>query len=418
MSAAHTLLLNAGELVTLGELGPGPHRGPLRQLRAVSGGAVWMADGAIRASGLMSDVLSQIPNDADPEVIDAHGATVVPGLVDPHTHLLYQGSRTDEYPMRLAGLSYLEIGRQGGGITRTTTATREAGFWSLLTALTRRLDHLLANGTTTVEVKTGYGLSTEHELRCLDAILAAGRLHPADVIPTLLAAHAIPAEYGNNPDGYIDLIIKEILPVVAGKAYFFDVFCEDGHFDAEQASRLLRAAKRHGLRARIHADEFTDQGAAGLAAAESAIAADHLCRAAEPGLRAMAAAGVVAVLLPAARFFLLADRYADARKLLDMGIAVALGSDHSPAAPTESMLFVIGLACAELRMSPAEALTAATYNAAHALGLGERLGALTPGRQADLLVLDVHSYQDIPLHMSRPLVRTVIKRGTAHTYTV
>lgn len=406
-----TLLLGAGELVTLTELGPGAHRGPLDALETIQDGAVWMVDGAIRAVGATADVLGQLPPDAAPEVIDADGATVVPGLVDAHTHLLYEGARPDEYPLRLAGLSYLEIGRRGGGIGRTTARTREASFSQLFGALTRRLDRLLANGTTTVEVKTGYGLSERHELLGLDVLLAADRAHTIDIVPTFLAAHAVPPEYTDDPDGYVDLIIERMLPKAAERAAFCDVFCEEGYFTLEQSLRLLQAAAARGMRARVHADEITDQGAAALAAEVGAASADHVCCSSEASLRAMAQAGVIAVLLPATRFFLLAERYADARRMHELGVPVALGSDHSPTAPTESLLFVLGLACAELRMSAAEALVAGSRNAAASLGIDRRVGSLAVGMQADLLVLDIESYQYIPYYMTRPIVRRVFKRG-------
>lgn len=405
------LVIDAAELVTLADLGPGPHRGALSELSAIPGGAVWMGDGVIRDVGTTEDVLRRLPTSAAPEVIDARGCAVIPGLVDAHSHLLYEGTREDEYLLRLRGTSYLEIGRRGGGIQRTVAATRAAGFDRLLQNLGHRLDRVLAGGTTTVEVKTGYGLDTATEVLGLEVIRAAQRLHPIDVTPTFLGAHAVPPELRDAPARYVDLVIEEMLPRVKDLAAFCDVFCEHGYFTRDQSRRILEEAKRHGLRGKIHADELTDQGAASLAAEVGATSADHLCCASESGLRALAQTGVVAVVLPATRFYFLAERYADARRMLELGVPVALGTDHSPTTPVDSMTFVLALACAELRLTPEEALVAATLNAACALGLGDRIGSLAVGRQADLVVLDLPSYRYIPYYASRPVVRAVLKRG-------
>ena len=411
MADHQCLVLHAAELVTLADLGPGPHRGPLPELTTIADGAVWSVDGVVRDVGTTAEVLQRLPVSAAPEVIDARGCAVIPGLVDPHTHLLYDGSREDEYHLRLAGTSYLEIGRRGGGIQRTVAATRSAGFARLLRGLEDRLDRALAGGTTTVEVKTGYGLDTAAEIEGLDVIRAAQRTHPADIVPTFLGAHAIAPEFRGAPDRYTDLVVGEMLPRARGLAAFCDVFCEEGYFTREQSRRILAEGKRLGLLPKIHADEVSDQGGAALAAEVGAASADHLCCAAEDGLRAMAAAGVVAVVLPATRFYFLAERYADARRMLALGLPLALGTDHSPTTPVDSMLLVIGLACAELKLTAAEALVAATLNAAAALGVQNRVGRLAPGSQADLVVLHVPSHRDIPYYFARPLVRNVLKRG-------
>jgi imidazolonepropionase len=411
-SAEHLLVLGADELVTLRELGPGPCRGPLARLEPIRNGALWAADGVVQAVGTSADVLAKLPAGSSPLVLDAQGCCVVPGFVDPHTHLLYEGLRVDEHGFRLAGASYQEIAQSGGGIRRTVAETRAAGLEEQLRHLTARLDRLLANGTTTVEVKTGYGLTLESELLGLDVLAAAGRTHRIGLVPTFLGAHAVPPECAGDPDAYMELVIEEMLPLAREKARFCDVFCEDGYFTLAQSRRLLRAAGRHGFLLKLHADELSDQGGAALAAEVRAISADHLCCASEEGKRAMAQAGVIGVLLPAARFFLLAGRYADAHSLLELRVPIALGSDHSPTAPTVSMPFVIGLACAELRLTAAEALVAATRNAAFALGLGDRVGTLQEGHAADLVVLDVPSYEYLPCCMSQQLVRSVVKAGT------
>jgi len=405
------LIVNCGELVTMSELGDGPQRGPLSDLETLQDAAVWCADGLIRDIGRRDDVMRGLPNNVDPELLDAGGACVIPGLVDPHSHRVYLGSREDEFEMRVAGIPYPEIARRGGGIIRTVAETRRGTFDDLLRAVLGRLDRALASGTTTTEVKTGYGLTMESELLALDVLAAADRAHVVDLVMTFLPAHAVPSEFASNPDAYVDLIVEEMIPRAVGRARYVDVFCEQGYFTPDQARRVLAAAEAHGFGRRIHADEFSDLGGATIAAELRCASADHLCWSAESGLRAMAAAGVVAVVLPGSRFFLLADRYANARRMIELGVPIALGTDHSPTGATESMLFVIALACAELRMTPSEALVASTRNAAFSIGLGAHIGTLAKGRDADLVILDVPTYRQIPYYVGRDIVRAVVKKG-------
>lgn len=354
--------------------------------------------------------------------LDAGGGTVTPGLVDPHTHLLFAGSRENELVLRQRGADYLEILAAGGGILSTVAATRAASLDELLDHGRRWLAEMLAHGTTTIEAKSGYGLDLPTELRLLEAAHRLGEEGPIDVLPTWLGAHAVPAEFRKRPESteaYVRHLIDEQLPGVAaqGRARFADVFCEAGVFSAEQSRRVLEAAERFGLRPRLHADELAPSGGAELAAEIGALSADHLAAASDEGIGALAAAAesdrpTVAVLLPATTWFLLHDLGAPARRFIERGIPVALGSDFNPGtSPTVSLPFVMTVACIELRMTPAEALVAVTVNAAHALGLGGEVGALEPGHAADLVVWRVPTYRQIPYWPGADLVRSVVKRG-------
>jgi imidazolonepropionase len=351
--------------------------------------------------------------------IDATGKVVCPGFVDPHTHLVWMGDRAAEFEQRVAGATYMEIMEAGGGIMSTVRATREASVDELVMAARTRLDRMLAHGTTTVEVKTGYGLTTEAELRQLEAIVALDRLHPATVVPTFLGAHAIPSEYRNRPDAYVDLIIEEMLPAVAEKALaleidppFCDAFCEEGAFDLQQTRRILEAARDLGFPLKVHVDEFKALGGTRLAVELGATSADHLVKTAPEDIAALGRADTVAVSLPSTPFGLGHTTYTPARALLAAGAALALATDCNPGtAWNESMPFVIALACRYLRLTPAQALVAATLNAAHALQLSENRGSLMPGYAADLLVLNVPDYRHVGYRFGTNPVALVIKDG-------
>lgn len=409
MTVADLLVVHAAELVTLSEFGPQPQRGPLAEVSTIPDGAVAVAAGRIVDVGATDDVLRRIPGAT--EVLDARGCAVIPGFVDAHSHMLYAGSRIDEYWQRIAGRTYAEISAEGGGIHRTVRETRAATESVLLASLVDRVATALGNGTTTAELKSGYWLTTAGEQQGLALIAEAGHRQPVELIPTFLAAHAIPPDFRDDPDQFVDLVVNEMLPKIASSAHFCDVVCEVGAFTPAQARRILFAARAHGLRAKIHADEFADVGAAAVGAEVGATSADHLCFVSEAGRGALAAAGTVAVLLPATRHYLLAPRHADARALIDAGVPVALGTDHGPSSPTLSMPYVLGLACSALRLSAAEALVAGTWNAAHAADVAGRAGCLAAGFQADLIVLEVASYRELPYLVDRPLVRDVVKQG-------
>jgi imidazolonepropionase len=354
--------------------------------------------------------------------LDAAGGTVTPGLVDPHTHLLFAGSREGELVLRQRGASYLEILAAGGGILSTVAATRAASAADLYEHGRRWLAQMLAHGTTTIEAKSGYGLDLATELRLIDVAYRLGEEGPVDVLPTWLGAHAVPPEFRSRPGGveaYVRHLIDEQLPGIAaqGRARFADVFCEAGVFTAEQSRRILESARRYGLEPRLHADEIAPSGGAELAGEIGALSADHLATPSAEGIEALAAAAtrerpVVATLLPATTWFLMHDDYAPARTLIERGVPVALASDFNPGtSPTVSLPFVMTVACLELKLTPSEALAAVTVNAAHALGLGEEIGSLEPGRAADLVVWGVPTHRQIPYWPAADLVRTVVKRG-------
>ena len=358
--------------------------------------------------------------------LDAGGGTVTPGLVDPHTHLLFAGTREGEWQMRQGGAGYLEILESGGGILSTVAATRAASADELLAHGRRWLDEMLGHGVTTIEAKSGYGLDLETEIRLIEAAHRLGKEGPIDIVPTYLGAHAVPLEFRSRPDGteaYVRSIIEDQLPGVAahGRARFCDVFCEGGVFSADQSRRILEAAAGFGLALRLHADELAPSGGAELAAELGAFSADHLATPSEAGIDALAAAAaavvdggrpVVATVLPATTWFLMKDHGAPARTFIERGIPVALGTDFNPGtSPTASLPLAMTVACLELGLTPDEALTAVTINAAWAVGLEEEVGSLEPGKSADLVIWRVPDSTQIPYWPAADLVRTVIKRG-------
>jgi imidazolonepropionase len=354
--------------------------------------------------------------------LDAAGGAVTPGLVDAHTHLLFAGSREGELRLRQQGAGYLDILAAGGGILSTVAATRAATDNALAAHGRRWLDEMLGHGVTTVEAKSGYGLDLATELRLVEIAYRLGLEGPIEVVPTYLGAHAVPPEFRARPDGteaYVRSIVEEQLPGIAahGRARFCDVFCETGVFDADQSRRILTAAAGYGMAPRLHADELAPSGGAELAAELGAASADHLATPSEGGIAALAAAAgserpVVATILPATTWFLMSSHYAPARRLIDAGVPVALATDFNPGtSPTASLPLVMTVACLALGLTPDEALAAVTINAAHALALGDEIGSLEPGKQADLVIWGVPSTAQIPYWPGASLVRTVVKRG-------
>ena len=347
------------------------------------------------------------------EELDAGGGCVLPGFVDPHTHLPFAGFREDEFDRRLAGESYAEIAASGGGIVKTVAATRQASEEELLALTLRRLRRQLAWGTTTTEAKSGYGLELATELKQLRVLRRAQELQPVEIHPTAMPAHEVPPEWRHDPEGYVTLILQEIYPAIAAvqAATAVDVFCEKGVFSPEQTRRLLAPARQYGWRVHLHADELAPLGGAELAAELGAASASHLLHVSDRGIAALARAGVVAVVLPGVSFFL-RDRYAPVRRLVEAGVPVALATDCNPGSShTESLPTIAQLACLGAGMSTAEALTALTLNAAAALGQAHRLGSVEPGKQADLVVLEAPSYQHLVYHFGVNLVRHVVKAG-------
>jgi imidazolonepropionase len=382
----------------------------MRELPIVESGGLIAGHGQIDWVGPTAE-LPPVPPDA--EVIDASGKTVLPGWIDSHTHLLFAGSREDEFEQRLLGQTYQEIAARGGGINATVRRVRETSRENLKALARPRLERLLRFGVTTVEVKSGYGLTLADELKCLEVIAELNAEGPWELVPTFLGAHAVPPEYQQDRAGYVRLLTDEMLPEVARcrLAEFCDVFCETGVFSLDESERILTKARQLGFRLKLHADELTSLGGAELAARLGAVSADHLLCITEAGIEALAASGTVAALLPGTAFFL-GLPYAPARRLIERGVAVALASDCNPGTcPTENLPLVGAMACTQMKMLPAEAITALTLNAAAALGRADRVGVLAPGKQADLVVYDVPNYRHLFYHFGVNHVWRVIKHG-------
>lgn len=404
------VLVGASELVTMA--------GGVRQGQALGepgllpGGALAVQGGRIVAVGSEAEIRQM----AGPEtqVVDAGGRAVVPGFVDPHTHLCWGGDRADEFAQRLAGATYQEIAARGGGILSTVRATRAATEAQLVETGRKRLNALAASGTTTVEVKSGYTLNLEGELKQLRAIQAMAAGHPLDVVPTFMGAHEFPPEYRKEREGFVDLLCEEMIPAVAasGLARFCDVFTETGVFTTEQSRRILAAGKAHGLLPKVHADELSDLGGAAMAAEMGAISADHLLFANDDSLAAMAHSGTVAVCLPGTAFCLMNVPYAPARRMVELDCTVALASDYNPGScPVYKIPFLLTLACMKMGLTIEEALAAATINAAAAIGLQAEVGSLEVGKLADFLLLDLPSYRHLPYQIGQGGVHAVYKRG-------
>ena len=345
--------------------------------------------------------------------IDAAGKIVTPGLIDAHTHIVFGGSREKELEMRLNGAKYIDILKAGGGILQTTTSTREATEEQLIQETSKRLNRFLQYGVTTVEAKSGYGLTLEDELKQLRAAKKLDERHPIDIVSTFMGAHAVPVEYKENPDEFVRLVIEEMIPRVVEEnlAEFCDVFCEEGVFTIQQSEQILEAGKRYGLKPKIHADEIVQFGGAELAAKVGAVSADHLLQASDEGIKQMVKSGVIAVLLPGTAFFLMV-KPANARKMIEAGVPVALSTDRNPgSSPTESLPFIMNLACLTMKMTPAEVLTACTINAAHAIGKADEVGSIEVGKKGDLVLFDAPNYQTLQYNYAVNLVDTVIKKG-------
>jgi len=412
------LVHSAAQVCTIPPQAHGPQRGAdLGELGLIPDGAVAIKAGRVVAVGKTADLR---PGVQAAREIDARGRVVCPGFVDPHTHLVWMGDRANEFEQRIAGATYMEIMAAGGGIMSTVRATRAASVAEMVAEMRPRLDRMLAHGATTVEVKTGYGLETATELRQLEAIVALDREHPVTLVPTFMGAHAIPAEYQGRADAYVALVIEEMLPAVAERSRalglerlpFCDVFCEEGVFDLEQTRQILTAARDLGFPLKIHVDEFKSLGGTRLAAELGATSAEHLVTTPPDEIAALGTSDTVAVSLPCTPFGLAHHDYTPAQAFLEAGAALALATDCNPGtAWNESVPFVLALACRYLRLTQAQALVAATLNAAFAVGLGDRVGSLTPGYQADLLVLDLPDYRHLGYRFGSNPVVVVVKAG-------
>ena len=392
----------------IAELAVGP--GTDEPMETIENAAVAVEDGTVVSVGDTDDVTEEHPPSAADEAYDAAGRAVLPGFVDPHTHAVFAGDRSDEFEAKLRGKSYQEILAGGGGILRTVDAVRTADEETLLANLLSQLDVMLEHGTTTVEVKSGYGLDTETELRMLRVIGRADEQHPVDVVPTFMGAHAVPQ--GMDTDEYVDHVVEEQIPAVAeqGIASFCDVFCEEDVFSVAQSRRVLETGMAHGLTPKVHAEELAHIGGTQLAAEVGATSADHLLHSTEDDVDGLVEAGVVPVLLPGTAFGLGAE-YADAGMMLDRDAPVAIATDFNPNCHSHSMGFAQSLACVGMGMTPAQALLASTHNAAEALDLPARHGTLREGAPADLVVLDAPSFVHVPYQYGVNVVETVWKDG-------
>ena len=390
------LITNCSQLVTIG----GPSRArvgdELRELQILNNGAMLVQGGRIAAVGPKSEIEALVSGDVEP--IDAGGRVVMPGFVDAHTHLVFAGNRADEFEMRCAGMTYQQIAERGGGIRSTVRRTRAATEDELVAAGQKHARWFLQGGTTTVEAKSGYGLTTEDELKLLRAICRVSQTTLLRCVPTFLGAHEIPDEYKTRPDAYVDLIVNQMLPRVAEEklAEFCDIFCESKVFSVPQADRVLTAAKNYGLGLRMHADQFTSSGAVELAATLSAKTVDHLEQTTPESIAVMKRAGVQPVLLPGSVYAIGSQKYAPARAMIEAGLPVVIATDFNPgSSPTTSMTMILSLAYTQMKMTPAEAITAATINAAWSLNRGHEIGSLERGKIADFAIHDAEDYREL-----------------------
>ncbi len=416
------LIHNAGQLVTLAGK-PGPRRGAdMRDLAIIARGAVAVAGSRIVAVGPEAELAASVEPAA---TLDAGGRAVIPGFVDPHTHLPWAGHRAHEFELRIGGASYMEIMAAGGGIVRTVSDTRAAPLDRLVAETAERAQRMLAYGTTTAEAKTGYGLNVPDELKQLESIARLQQQGPLDLVPTFLGAHAVPAEYRGRTDAYVDLVVNEMLAAAWQKwqairdifppdwPIFCDVFCEDGAFDLAQSRRILEAAKKLGFRLKMHVDEFAPLGGTPLAVELGAVSVDHIVTTPPDHVALLAQSATIGVALPGTPFGLAHHDYSPGRALIDGGGALALATDLNPGTSwCENMQLMLALACRYMRLLPAEALVAATLNAAYAIGLGHLVGSIEVGKQADLLVLDAGDYRMLPYRYGTNMVRQVVKRGS------
>lgn len=417
---ADLIITNIGQLVTCASNGMPKRGAAMRDVGLIKSGAVAIKSGKFAAVGTSDDILRECSAN---DVIDAGGKVVCPGFVDPHTHIVFAGDRLDEFELKIKGAEYLEILAAGGGIVSTVRKTREASFESLVEQSRKRLDKMLACGTTTAEIKTGYGLDTETELKMLRVIEELDNTHPIDLVPTFLAAHAVPPEFKGNTDGYVDLICSEMLPAAwawyedshfatNGTPFFADVFCEKNAFDLEQSRRVLETAATLGFRLKAHVDQFTNLGGSAFSIDSHAASIDHLDAISGVEIEQLAKSDTVGVVIPTENFSGGKTEFANARKMIDAGCAMAISTDYNPgSAPCPSMPMAMAIACRYQKLQPSEAMNAATINASAAIGLGETHGSVEVGKAADLLFIDSYDYRQIAYEFGGNLVAGVMKSG-------
>jgi imidazolonepropionase len=446
------IIYNAGQFVTCASEGKPKRRGGMRDVGLIENGAAAIKDGIIAGIGTSAEIFRRFETE---NAIDARGRVVCPAFVDPHTHVVFAGERINEFELKIKGADYLEIMAAGGGIVNTAKRTRAASLEDLIEQSAARLDKMLAHGTATAEIKTGYGLDTETELKMLDAILRLDRAHPMDLISTFLPAHAVPPEFAGKADEYVNLICEEMLPqalelfrlhkinwdiqeteesisgarvkfgmkpisetdtaaLFENNPFFVDVFCEKNAFSLEQSRRVLETAKSLGFRLKAHVDEFTNLGCARLAIELGATSIDHLDATSDEEIRLLAESETIGVVTPTVNFNFGSAHFADARKMIDAGCAVALSTDYNPgSAPCPSQTMAMAIACRYQKILPSEALNSVTINSAFAVGLGEKTGSLETGKRADLLILKTKDYREIAYEFGSNFVETVFKNGKA-----
>ena len=409
MTDLDLIIKNAEELLTL-SLSFKEESG----LGIIHHGAVGIKKGRVFWVGKTEEISGMFSLSRDGREIDGTGKVVMPGLIDAHTHLVFAGSRENEFEQRIQGLSYQEIAGRGGGILSTVEATRNSSYDQLRSLGEKRLDRMLSKGVTTVEAKSGYGLSLQDEIKILRVMKALQESHPIDIVPTFLGAHTVPRELRGDRAHYMDLLTEEMIPQVAQErlAEFCDVFCEEKAFSLEESKRILEAGKRYGLKPKIHADQLSPGGGAELAAEVHAYSADHLEYASPEGIKKMAEKGVTAVLLPGASFFLSMQKYPPARDMIEQGVAVSLATDLNPGSSmTESLPMMMTMGCTMYKLLPKEVIQATTIHAARSMGREKEIGSLEIGKQADILLLDIPNYRYLPYHFGVDHVETVIKKG-------
>lgn len=407
------LLTHIGQLATLRGATESPKKGDdMKNLSVIEDGAVAIEDGIITEVGTTREVLSNLDDISTVPQIEFPDMLAIPGFVDSHTHLVFGGSRENDFAMKLAGKTYMQILEAGGGILNTLRETRKATKETLTRNAFSVAERALREGTTSVEIKSGYGLDTQNELKMLDAVDDLRGMLPIGITPTFLGAHAVPPEFESRTDEYVDLIVDEMIPAVveANAAEFCDVFCEKGVFDIEQSRRILQTAKKAGMKIKLHADEIVPLGGAELAAELGAVSADHLLMASDDGLEAIKRAGTIATLLPATAFSL-STEYARAREMIAMGLPVALATDFNPNCANESLFFTLALACYKMKMHPREVISALTINAAHALDKADTIGSIEVGKRADIIVMECPNPEYLAYRFGVNLVHTVIANG-------
>jgi imidazolonepropionase len=416
------LIKNARQLLTLASDKKGPRRGKeMEDLGLIEDGAVAVSGKKVVAVGKTKDILSQVKSefgfcgiDKKTKIIKAEDRVVLPGFVDCHTHPVFGATREEEFELRIKGKGYEEIAQAGGGIRSSVRSLRNLSKKELIKLALPRLDRFLSYGTTTIEAKSGYGLSLKDEIKILEVIKKLSQIHPIDLVPTFLGAHEIPDEYRERREEYIDLLVKQMIPEVAKRklAFFCDVFCEKGVFSLDESRKILETAKSYGLKPKLHADQLTPSGGGELAAEVGAISADHLEFVSDSGIDRMKESGTIAVLLPGSVFGLGKENYPPARKMIDKELPVALATDFNPGSSfTESMPVILSLACLRMKLTPAEAITSATINSAYAIDKGDSTGSLEPGKKADIVIWNVKNYKEIPYHYGVNLVHKVMKNG-------